>query len=117
MSNVGDGLSKMIKKSKGGALRIKGGFDKKTKRNPLKKKKKSKKKKGEAKSTEPLTESRAQELMWKSLGEDNLKKLMAASHVPSAKEFMYIGDRYIKKGSASDLLNQRTKTKSDHWCK
>mmetsp|Transcript_16745 Transcript_16745/g.23441 ORF Transcript_16745/g.23441 Transcript_16745/m.23441 type:complete len:114 (-) Transcript_16745:153-494(-) len=107
-------LSKVMKKTKKGKLKLKGGFDKKDKR---KKKKKSKKEKTVNDTKQPLTEERAQELMWKSLGEDNLKKLMAQSHVPSAKEFMYVGGRHITKGSASDLLEQRTKKSSDHWCK
>jgi len=74
-------------------------------------------KKEKKETAQPLTEDRAQALLFKSIGEDNLKKMMANSSVPSAKEFMYVGGRYITKGSASDLLEQRTKKKSDHWCK
>ena len=69
---------------------------------------------GDAKKL-PLTESRAREMM--KLGQDNLRKLMATASVPSAKEYMYVGNRYTAQGSASDLLNQRSKKKSDHWCK
>eukprot|EP00472_Partenskyella_glossopodia_P002834 CAMPEP_0197521850 /NCGR_PEP_ID=MMETSP1318-20131121/7073_1 /TAXON_ID=552666 /ORGANISM="Partenskyella glossopodia, Strain RCC365" /LENGTH=115 /DNA_ID=CAMNT_0043073997 /DNA_START=118 /DNA_END=462 /DNA_ORIENTATION=+ len=111
--NGGSELAKIMKKTKKGKLRLKGGFDKKKKR-----KKKSKEKqlaKATGSSKEPLTEKRAQELMFKSMGEENLKKLMATSSVPSAKEFMYVGGKYIQKGSASDLLEQRTKKSSDHW--
>eukprot|EP00954_Amorphochlora_amoebiformis_P023119 1358025-Amorphochlora_amoeboformis.AAC.1 len=111
--STSEALSALMKKTKKGKLRLKGGFDKKSKR---KKKLKLKKKGEESKSSAPLTEKRAQDL-FKSVGEDNLRKLMKTSSVPSAKEYMYVGGKYIKKGSASFLLEERTKKKSDHWCK
>eukprot|EP00466_Bigelowiella_natans_P011046 jgi/Bigna1/90872/estExt_fgenesh1_pg.C_810091 len=104
-----EGLSEVMKKTRKGMLKLKGGFDKKDKRAKKRKKKLKKEKKETA---QPLTEDRAQALLFKSIGEDNLKKMMANSSVPSAKEFMYERE---KMGGWEDKDKKKGRRQASRW--